>query len=60
MPWRGRFMWPLAVAVLGLRYLRIKERLTATIDKGGCWHLMVAMDGSRDSGAFNGGGGGGV
>ncbi len=24
MPWRGRFMWPLAVAKLGLRYLSIK------------------------------------
>ena len=24
MPWRGRFMWPLAVAVLGLGYFRIK------------------------------------
>ncbi len=23
MPWRGRFVWPFAVVVLGLRYLRI-------------------------------------
>ena len=23
MPWRGRFMWPLAVAGLGFKYLRI-------------------------------------
>ncbi len=45
------------------------QHLTAAMDKGGCWHLMVAMDGSCGSGgqqrgrsmaamvvAFNGGG----
>jgi len=43
-----RRRWKLTSAVVGGD--GGSQRLTAVMDEGGCWRLMVAMDGSCDSG----------
>ncbi len=48
----GRQRWQLAPAVAGGNGRH--QHLTAAIDKGGGWHLMVAIDGSCGSGSVLG------